>query len=144
MKKNKNKEKIDLILDRLIILCSTCAIVLVIPKALKLLAGLNIFGISIITASVLGLSISLGLLTKCISLKKEYDNIDKTLENENCEIARKQLYVVKNNEYTNKNTQQITPNKYDYLFDNNYNDGEIYYKENSKYTRKRSKGKYLK
>ena len=89
---------------------------------------MNLLGISInlltgllIGGSILGIAGIVGLVTKCISVKTEYEYDNGIVMNP--DIMRQQLRIVESKDNTSIR-ENVSNKKYSYMFDNNYMDVE--------------------
>lgn len=82
--------------------------------SIKLLCGV------LITGSVLGIIVVLGLVTKCIEIKTEYVYSDD-IEIEP-DLMREQLRIVDSKDRELTEGEPVKVNKFSYLHDNNYRD----------------------
>lgn len=166
-KKGKKKNNLfkEIILWGLVILGCVGGVYLLVPEIYAILMYLlslsvNVLSVALIGSAILGITIALGLVTKCIEIKTEYEFINTDELDQNTELMREQLRVVKANDRVVQKTSTVTSEKYSYVFDNHYEDTEdvmiddienpgvrMVVNDNymSGYTRKRAKytGKYL-
>lgn len=159
-KKNNIFKKI--ILGGLLTLGMTGSIYLLVPQLYTLFMNLlglsvNILSIALIGSACVGVVIAIGLATKCIEVKTEYEFTNTDDVYQNPDMMREQLRIVKSDKMIQDERKVDIPNKYSYVFDNNYYtdteelviDDITYPREmmviDESYSKKRTKyrGKYL-
>lgn len=133
MKNKKRNRKINIfkniLIDMLFLIGVFGTVFLIVPEIYYLFLKIfnvltSLFGFTLICGGFIGVVVLLGLATKCIERRTEYKFTNTDFLDQNTDLMREQLRVVKTDEKSVEKGETVSKNKFSYLFDNNYQDVE--------------------